>query len=937
MPMRVLAFLLPVLILAAGQVQASEIVLRTLTSGAFADYLENGDFEQRNAETFVPWSAAPNGYRVAVGEGTSNSVALACDAPDTSGWRGAHQTLRLDRTNTVPIRVRGWSRAEDVSGSPDSDYSLYVDILYTDGTPLWGQTGNFRCGTHDWEVQEFTIIPQKPIRTLTLHCLFRGNHAGRVWFDDVSVEELQTSGATLLFQGNSMELVPATNPPPATTSVVATSDGLELGLAGERVVSLQVDGRDLTAPGIGGFLAQDVATNSHVYLFENGSCPELGLSLDATVEARSNHVVIAGRVADTTEHDRAVTLLFALPLEATGWQWHDDIHQARTVQGRDAFTQVTAVRCGATGTLSVYPLAALTDGQTGLGLAIDMGQPSQYRLVYHAGTQQLFVACDFGLTQDTEQFPGAADFRFVLYRFDPTWGFRAGWAKLQRIFPDYFEVRSHTQGIWMPFTDVSQVQGWEDFGFRYQEGAPNIPFDDQHGILSFRYTEPTTWWMPMAPDVPRTLAGALQARETYIQGPPGRHQQMAVLSQTAAMWDGNDEPALLFRDTPWANGAVWSLNPNPSLPASPNAATIYWNDSIKTQLYSTIPPIGLDGEYLDSLEGYVTAELNFRRDHFRWSTVPLTFTSDTRQPVLFKGLAIFEFTRWISENVHQLGRLMFANGVPYRFGFLCPWLDVMGTESNWLPGGTYQPSSHTQMAYWRTFAGAKPYLLLMNTDYDAFAPHVEAYFQRSLFYGFYPSMFSHNASENPYWRNPAWYNRDRPLFQKYLPVIREVAEAGWQPVTAASCDNPEIRVERFGADPDGVRYYTLRTDSTQTERGVLAEDDATGWATGWVARELLSGIVLRRSGTGWNVRLAPGSTQVIRLEPGPHIRSARSTPGNGLQFEIESPLPLTHVFESSPDLHVWKPLATNSPLELPFLIDLPWPVSAGAQFYRLRY
>jgi hypothetical protein len=935
--MRVLCSLLLVGIVASSQVQASEVVLRTLTTSTFTNLLRNGGFEQTNGTGFIAWTEAPNGYRMAAGEGRSNSVALACDAPDTSGWRGASQTLALNRTNVVPLTVRGWSRAENVSGSADSDYSLYVDILYTDGTPLWGQTGDFQCGTHDWEHQEFTIVPEKPIRTLSLYCLLRGGHSGKVWFDDVAVEELRTSGTSLLFQGVPMELVSATNPPPAATSVVATTDGLRLGLAGQRVVSLEVDGRDLTAPVAGGFLARDVAANSAVYLFEDSVCPELGLRLDATVTARSNHIVIEGRVADTAGRDRAVMLLFAVPIEAAGWQWHEDLRQARTIQGRDEFSRVTAVRCGATGTMSVYPLAALTQGPTGLGMAIDMGRPSQYRLVYHAGTRQLFVACDFGLVPDTDRFPGAADFRFVLFRFDPKWGFRAGWAKLQGVFPDYFTVRSRTQGIWMPFTDISRVQGWEDFGFRYQEGAPNVSFDDQHGILSFRYTEPMTWWMPMATNLPRTVPQALQVREDYAHGPAGHHQRMAVISESAAMWDATGQPALLFRDTPWANGAVWSLNPNPFLPASPNAATVYWNDSIKAQLYSNAPPAGLDGEYLDSLEGYVTAELNLRRDHFRWTTVPLTFTSDTRRPALFKGLAVFEFTRWISDDVHRLGRLMFANGVPYRFGFLCPWLDVLGTETDWLPGGTYRPASHAQMAYWRTLSGAKPYLLLMNTDYDALAPYVERYFQRSLFYGIYPSMFSHNASENPYWQNPAWYNRDRPLFRKYLPVIRRVAEAGWQPVTAAACDNPAIWVERFGADPDGVRYYTLYTDSTQAQSGVLSDEPGAGSSTNFVATELLSGAVPPRLGSGWRVELTPQAAAVVRLEPGPRFRAAQLAPGDTVRLTIESPPQLTQVLESSPDLGAWQPLRTNSPPESPFVIDLPWSATASARFYRLRY
>ena len=95
--------------------------------------------------------------------------------------------------------MRGWSKAQNVSGGADSGYSLYVDLIYADGTPLWGQTGNFRCGTHDWEQREFVILPDKPVKTLTLHCLFRG-HAGKVWFDDVRLEVKAEDGA-VLFQG----------------------------------------------------------------------------------------------------------------------------------------------------------------------------------------------------------------------------------------------------------------------------------------------------------------------------------------------------------------------------------------------------------------------------------------------------------------------------------------------------------------------------------------------------------------------------------------------------------------------------------------------------------------------------------------------------------------------------------------------------------------
>ena len=180
-----------------------------------------------------------------------------------------------------------------------------------------------------------------------------------------------------------------------------------------------------------------------------------------------------------------------------------------------------------------------------------MGRPALYRLGYHAGTRQLYIAYDFGLVPETKRFPGAAEFRFVLYRFEPQWGFRAAFEKLMKLFPDYFLVRAKQQGLWMPFTDVSTVRGWEDFGFKFHEGNNAVAWDDAHGILSFRYTEPMTWWMRMAPQLPRTMPEALRVRDELAQAGHGNQQQLAEVSQTAAMFDDAGQPSLLFRDTPW--------------------------------------------------------------------------------------------------------------------------------------------------------------------------------------------------------------------------------------------------------------------------------------------------------------------------------------------------------------------------------------------------
>ncbi len=922
----------------ASAALASSPVLRVIhVPPAATNLVRNGGFEAKQGAALTSWQAAPNGYRIATGEGREGSQALACAAADTTGWRGASQTLNLNRTQLAPLKVSGWSRAEGVTGGRDSGYSLYVDLIYADGSPLWGQTANFSTGTHDWELREVTIVPERPIRSLTVHCLFRGK-AGQVWFDDVSVTETAAGGEAILFQGTPMERV---SPPPPLTGDAreyATDDGVRLVMRQHRVASLHIASRDLTADTPGGFFARDVAANSDLYSFSEGVCAALGLQLETTVHAARDHLAIEGVLTDTRGSDRAVMLVFALPIDAAGFTWGDDIRTGRTITGNLEFTRVNAVGCGTTGTLSAYPLAAIHDDRSGLALALDMGQPAQFRLAYHGGTRQLFLAWDFGLVPETQRLPGAAKFRLVLYRFNPEWGFRAAWERLQQIFPDYFTVRSREQGIWMPFTDVSTVEGWADFGFRYHEGDNNVAWDDAHGVLSFRYTEPMTWWMPMAPELPRTEEEALRLRDEYASGPDGRQRQMARATQAAAMFEPDGRPALLFRNEPWANGAVWSLNPNPYLPASPNGATVHWNDALKDQLYGPAAAARLDGEYLDSLEGYVTADLNFRREHFRHSSIPLTFALDTRQPALFKGLAVYEFTRWISDEVHRLGGLMFANGVPYRFGFLCPWLDVLGTETDWLSSGAYQPIADAQACLWRTLSGAKPYLLLMNTDFNRLPPDlVERYFQRCLFYGFFPSMFSHNASENPYWQNPTWYNRDRPLFRRYLPLIKQVAEAGWQPVTGAACDNPAIFLERFGPDAQGVTYLTLLNNSARPQTGVVRWRDDTGQPARSVVTDLLSGARPQPVAGGWPVSLGAGATAVLRIEAGPRFVGAAAAPDRALRLTIAAPIGLPQVLETSTDLRAWLAVETNSPSASLYTITLAQFAEADARFFRLRW
>jgi hypothetical protein len=201
----------------------------------------------------------------------------------------------------------------------------------------------------------------------------------------------------------------------------------------------------------------------------------------------------------------------------------------------------------------------------------------------------------------------------------------------------------------------------------------------------------------------------------------------------------------------------------------------------------------------------------------------------------------------------------------------------------------------------------------------------------------FPSMFSHNAAENPYWRNPAWYERDRPLFRRYIPLIREVAEAGWSPVTGAVYGDASVLVEKFGPNANGTTYYTLFNEGSERSSAVFqltsgsTEDQARLAVT-----ELLKGRTPAWTGEGWFIDIEPDAVVVVRMEPAARFRSVAVDFEGRLRLTVAAPVGSTQVLETSTNLGHWESLSTNSmdtvPMELPDRIV----ASELREYYRLR-
>ena len=702
---------------------------------------------------------------------TRDGDEIVVDNGDDAARRaGAVWSLALNQTEARPFTVRTEARCErGPGGTRTRAFSLYVDLVYMDGDHLWGQTADFAPDPQrGWRAGTVTVIPAKPVRSASVYCLYRGL-PGRVRF---------------------------------RAPAVRIREQADLALFDAQPVALG----DLPRHEAG-FLVRDVqrADDGYAPIPVGGEAKGVRLSVVETPAADGATYRVT--VEDRTGRDRALTLVYAWPLPAGDLVFEEDPRTAVPLaDNAPQRSDAQAMGCGAGG-LNRWPFGAVSVGGRGFALGIDTAHPAYFRTAVHPRTRLLFIAFDLGLA------PEKRTAAFAFHRFTFTGGFRGALAAYAAREPDAFKTRVPEQGIWMPFRAIKSVENWQDFGFKFKEGNDETAWDDAHGIFTFRYTEPTTWWLSMdkAHGTNRfTMADCLAKVESLAaKGDP-----RARAWRGSVMRDEDGARVGRVMDTPWCRGAIWLLSPLPDI-AGICEYKVKNTEADFAKFYAKPFPVGQDGEYIDSAEGYLTPTLDFNRAVFAASDTPLVFSSDEdHRPALFKGLSMYEYVRRTAARVWPRGRFVMANGVPGRWPWLPAYVDVGGTETQWIDEeGRWRPESHRSLLYKRALSMGKPYCYLQNVDFEKFAyADMENFMRHCVAYGLFPGCFSHNASEGHYFTRPEVYNRDRPLFKKYVPLCKMLSEAGWRPVnTLVASTDSRVFVEQFGA-----RYVTVFNSARAT-------------------------------------------------------------------------------------------------------------------------
>ena len=253
---------------------------------------------------------------------------------------------------------------------------------------------------------------------------------------------------------------------------------------------------------------------------------------------------------------------------------------------------------------------------------------------------------------------------------------------------------------------------------------------------------------------------------------------------------------------------AWPVNPDPDLP-EPNAFTLYRDYWVRERLEET------EGVYFDSVNASIPVGgwENHRVEHHVFVDHPLTYSLTTGGPVQIAPQSHAEFMDPIVEELHAGNRLAMVNLFSEAMRFHAHRSDIMGSEV----GVLVESDARSRLR--RTLAGTRIVTNLLQWGWFTFPEYassaqIEEFIRGQLFWGFYPAISSagglpDGGTPDRYFHHPELYERDRPLFRTYMPIIRDLSTAGWAPVTRATSAG-DVQIERFGSFDGGRLFLTVR-------------------------------------------------------------------------------------------------------------------------------
>lgn len=585
---------------------------------------------------------------------------------------------------------------------------------------------------------------------------------------------------------------------------------------------------------------------------------EQSLRLKTVYQAGPHSITVDGEIEDTSGQDRAVTVSFRLPVDASEWSWYNDIQNeevienqvrygpARLLDGQDPTQRRT---------ISLYPFSAMGDGETALALAVPMDQPRVFRLCYDSESGY-FVNYEFGLTRAAKKFPGKATFRFFIYRVDSQWGFRSAAKRYYQLHPQFFVKRAEREGALSGMVNFDAIEPADVVAPAFATfDRPNSAAGNRRELVELlRYTEFIGWWgwavritAEQAQNQPDPEQAWAHVEELARREPP---DEVALSILNCALHDRDGNRRLHWEYVPEWGGYNYLCNPDPEITGvggDINRFTLTYEREV-----SEVDTLELDGMRYDN--PIVFATDNFRREHFQWADHPLAFDHLSKDPVIPLDFSSFECAKAIADDMHGRGKLVASNYTPVNHPsdmFHIHLLDVVSSETLW----TWP--TNAKLALQRTLAGQKLVCMTGQEAKKDWPPErIEPEMKQAMFYGTF------------------YYLRAMPdLHDRWIPLTARLARAGWEPITYARCPALGPMVERFGGFADRNLHFTLRNEAANVTFAELEiEADVLGLQASprpdiWLMRDARTHqrLAADQDGPRWQVNLTVPAKDTVVL------------------------------------------------------------------------
>jgi len=640
----------------------------------------------------------------------------------------------------------------------------------------------------------------------------------------------------------------------------------KVGESGGRLSSLVTQGSELVSGEGGGFKIYNVTAKQDVGLKDESLKQEgdqtvyvakgAGLTLRANFVAKGPYLLVSGEIESQKDENEGFLIDYQIPFVADAAKFGSDLRAE------------VPVNASAPQESNAFPVGALTNGKSGVAVAIPPSDPRDFGIV--ADTKGLALRLYLGVTPATKLFPRRATFAFIIYGVTGAEGFRAALSQYYQFFPDYYTPRLKKDGLYMFQMGGRTPANIDDYGFDlFETQLPTfydaLARDQKYGIATFPYMIVGQREMKYLKTLPETYEDALALLEKWT---PQDHADIALCKENAcsegdkylrdevknsAVEAPDGRFSVVVRKTIWgANSVTFKLNPNPYLFEGEGRHTVGADAlALSDRWLKDHPEFG--GLFIDSLGANWPAVLNYRADHFPYARYPLTVDSKGRV-ALDNAISHYEYINALRDKVRASGRLLNANGVYayvskksavkglekqqldtkknefidqaappefYRAGvkisrfFLASLLDVASCEFG-------SKATVEQCQDCRTLLGQKQFAFL-NYQWEDEAK-VQEFVNKSLCFGIFASTTTNFFSGEQYETSPRGYLRDKELLAWYVPLVRKLSQAGWDPARNATITGEGVVGERFG---HGQKiYYTLYNDGTKAAPVTLQLDAA---------------------------------------------------------------------------------------------------------------